>query len=188
MLAFPPPTFFGVPVLKKIALVLGLVLAAVLIAASFQPDSFRVERSATYNAKPAAIQAQIADLKAWQAWSPWEKLDPGMKREHSGASKGVGAKYAWEGNAKIGAGNMEVLEVTPSKVLIALNFTKPFEASNSAEFILAPEGAGTKLTWAMYGPSNYVSKLMGMVFSMDKMVGKSFEEGLESLRGIVEKK
>ena len=39
----------------------------------------------------------------------------------------------------------------------------------------------------MFGPSPYVSKLMGLVFSMDKMVGGKFEQGLVNLQGLAEK-
>src|ERR1044071_2106152 len=101
-------------VLKKIAIVLGIVVVLVLILASMQPNTFRVERSATVKAKPATVFAQVNDFHKWSAWSPWEKMDPGMKRTFEGKAKGKGAAYAWEGNGKVGAGRMEIAESTPS--------------------------------------------------------------------------
>lgn len=99
---------------KKIAIVIAVVIAAVLVYAAFQPDSFRVERSAGIKATPEKIHPLIDDLHSMQTWSAWEKVDPGMKRAHSGGASGVGAVYEWEGNDEIGQGRMEITESSPS--------------------------------------------------------------------------
>jgi uncharacterized protein YndB with AHSA1/START domain len=173
---------------KKIALVVVVLVAALLAFAATRPDSFRVQRTASIKAPPEKIFPLISDLKRWSAWSPWEKLDPAMKRTHSGAASGKGAVYEWDGNGEVGAGRMEIVEASPpSAVRIKLDFLKPFEAHNYAEFTLEPKGDATNVTWAMYGPNNYVSKLMSIFFSMDGMVGKSFETGLANLKAASEK-
>ena len=173
--------------IKTILIVLAVALIALLVYATTRPDSFRVERSITVKAAPEKIFANLADFKLWGAWSPWEKLDPAMQRTHSGAASGKGAKYAWSGD-KAGAGSMELLEATPaSKVRIKLDFTKPFEAHNLVDFTLKPQGDTTLVTWAMYGPSNFMTKLIHIFFSMDKIVGKDFEAGLADLKGVSEK-
>jgi uncharacterized protein YndB with AHSA1/START domain len=174
--------------LKKIALVVVVLVAALLAFAATKPDSFRVQRAASIKAPPEKIFPLINDLKSWSAWSPWEKLDPAMKRTHSGAASGKGAVYEWDGNKEVGAGRMEIVEASPpSAVRIKLDFLKPFEAHNFAEFTLEPKGDGTSVTWAMYGPNTYVAKLMSVLFSMDSMVGKSFETGLANLKAATEK-
>lgn len=174
--------------LKTIALILVVLIAAVLLYAATRPDSFRVERSSTIKAPPEKIFAFINDLHQWEAWSPWEKVDPALKRTYSGAPSGKGAAYAWAGNKEVGSGSMEILETTaPSKVLLKLDFTAPFEAHNMVEFSLVREGDVTRVTQAMFGPSPFISKLMSLVFSMDKMVGGKFEEGLANLKTIAEK-
>lgn len=174
--------------LKKIALVIVVLVAALLAFAATKPDSFRVQRTASIKAPPEKIFPLISDLKRWNAWSPWEKLDPAMKRTHSGAASGKGAVYEWAGNGEVGAGRMEIVAAAPpSAVKIKLDFLKPFEAHNFAEFTLEPNGDGTNVTWAMYGPNTYVSKLMSVFFSMDSMVGKSFETGLANLKAATEK-
>ena len=119
-----------------------------------------------------------------RGWSPWENLDPNLQRTMSGAAKGQGAVYAWTGDDKVGSGRMEITQADPaSKVLIKLDFLKPFKASNTAEFLMVPtDHAGTNLTWAMFGPSPFVSKLMGVFMDFDKMVGKDFEAGLVALK------
>lgn len=150
-------------------------------------DTFRVERSTVIAAPAAAIFPHINDFHAWADWSPFERMDTEIAKTFSGPKSGVGAAYAWVGK-KAGSGSMEILRAeAPSKVVIKLDFTKPFTAHNTAEFTLEPHGAGTKLTWAMYGPTTFVTRLMHLVFPMDKMVGPQFDEGLASLKAISEK-
>jgi uncharacterized protein YndB with AHSA1/START domain len=174
--------------LKFIGIAVVVLVAAVLLFAASRPDSFRIERSATLKAPPEKVFAQVSNFKAWIAWSPWEKVDPALKRTYSGAEAGKGAAYAWEGNKDVGSGRMEITDAVPaSKVTIKLDFLKPFEAHNTAEFTFVQQGDATTVTWAMFGPSPYLSKLMSLVFSMDRMVGGMFEQGLANLKSITEK-
>jgi uncharacterized protein YndB with AHSA1/START domain len=167
-------------------LVVGIV--GVLAYAATKPDVFRVERSATIKAPPERIFAMITDLRGWRAWSPYEKRDPEMTRNYSGADKGKGSTYAWDGNRNVGAGRMEIADVTPpSKVVINLEFLRPFKANNTAEFLMRPTTDGTTVTWAMFGPSLFVGKVMGIFIDMDRMIGKDFEDGLANLKAVAEK-
>ena len=152
------------------------------------PASFTVKRSLDIRSPADRLFPQIADFNALSAWSPYEKRDPAMKRRFSGKPSGVGAIYEWAGNRNVGQGRMEILDVTqPSKVLIKLDFLKPFEAHNMAEFTLEPKGDTTRATWAIYGPSAFVTKVMGLFFDMDTMIGKDFEAGLADLKAAAEK-
>jgi uncharacterized protein YndB with AHSA1/START domain len=174
--------------LKIIAIVVVLLVAALLIFAATKPDAFRIERSTSIKASPEKIFALINDLHKWVLWSPWENIDPALKRAYSGAESGKGAAYEWEGNNKVGSGSMEILESVPSsRITIKLDFIKPFEGHNTAEFKIERAGDSTTVTWAMFGPSPYLSKVMGLVFSMDKMIGAQFETGLANLKAITEK-
>jgi hypothetical protein len=165
-----------------------LIIAGIFIVAATKPDTFRIERSATIDTTPTKLFAFINELSRWQEWSPWEKLDPNVKRSPSGPLKGLGAIYAWEGNNKVGSGRMEIIESkSPSKVVMKLDFFKPFEAHNTAEFTLLKKGTVTEITWAMYGPQPYKNKVVGMLIDTERMVGKQFEEGLANLKNIVEK-
>ena len=173
---------------KTIAIVVVVLIAAVLIFAATKPDTFRVQRAASIKAPPEKIFALINDLRSFNTWNPYEKKDPAMKRTYSGAASGKGAIYEWDGNKDIGQGRMEITDTSPpSKVTFQLDFVKPFEAHNIAEFRLEPAGDATNVTWALHGPSPYVSKLMGVFFNMDKMIGKDFEDGLANLKAIAEK-
>lgn len=173
--------------LKTIAIIIALIAVAVLIYASTKPDMFRLERTTTIKAPPEKISAYLTDFKQWAAWSPWEAKDPAMKRTYSGAASGKGAVYGWEGNKNVGTGGMEILDVQPLKVTIKLDFLKPFEAHNITEFHLEPQGDSTKMTWAMHGPANLMTKVVHVFMNMDKMVGPDFESGLAKLKAAAEK-
>jgi uncharacterized protein YndB with AHSA1/START domain len=171
-----------------IAIIIAVLIAATLVYAATRPDTFRVERSIVIDAPPAKIFPQLNSFHQWEAWSPWDKIDPTMKRSYSGAASGKGAVYGWEGNKNVGQGRMEIVETTPSSgLLIKIDFMKPFEGHNMVQFTLVPQGDATKVTQAMYGPSPFMTRLMGLFFSTDKMVGPKYEEGLASLKAIAEK-
>jgi hypothetical protein len=173
--------------LKTIAIVVVVLIAGVLLFAATKPDTFRVQRAASIKAPPEKIAAVLGDFHAWQAWSPWEKMDPAMKRSYSGAEKGKGAAYAWEGNGKVGQGRMEITDAAPSRVALNLDFIKPFEAHNKVVFTLTPKGDATEVNWAMQGPVPYMAKIVHVFMDMDSMVGKDFEAGLANLKTITEK-
>ena len=174
--------------LKLFVAVVLLLVTGLLIYAATKPDSFRIERSTTIKAQPEKVFALINDFHQWEAWSPWEKIDPALKRTYSGPPSGAGAVYEWAGNREIGQGRMEIVESTAlSKVSLKLDFVTPFEAHNFVDFTLTQQGDSTKVTQAMYGPSPYISKLMTIFFSMEKMVGSKYEEGLADLKKLAEK-
>ena len=168
--------------------VVVVVVILLLIVAAMRPDEFCVERSININAAPDRLFPSINDFHQWTGWSPWEKIDLDLKRSYSGSPNGKGAVYEWEGNNKVGKGRMEITETaSPARVLIKLDFEKPFKASNMAEFVLAPEGGSTRVTWAMTGRSPFMMKVMGLLMNMDRMVGKDFEKGLANLKALAEK-
>jgi carbon monoxide dehydrogenase subunit G len=174
--------------LKKISMGLILAIVVILGLALTQPDSFKVQRSARIKAPPAKIMGYLNDFHQWTAWSPWEKKDPNMQRTFEGAASGKGAVYAWSGNGEVGQGRMEIIENnTPTQLAIKLDFIKPFASANRTEFVLQPQGESTVVTWTMTGPSLFVTKVMGVFFNMDKMIGKDFEQGLAQLKDATEK-
>jgi hypothetical protein len=150
-------------------------------------DTYTVQRSATLGASPDQVYRQIIDFRNWSAWSPWDDMDPSMSKTYFGPDTGVGAGYAWTGNRKVGQGSMEITGATEaSNIQIALEFLKPFKASNTTEFALRPVGDGTEVTWVMTGPKTLMTRIMGIFKSMDSMVGPDFERGLAGLKRVVE--
>jgi carbon monoxide dehydrogenase subunit G len=175
-------------VIAIIAVVLAVAIAVVLILAATKPDSFSVRREITVKAPAEKIFPLINDFHQWVAWSPYEHKDPAMKRTYSGAESGKGAVYGWDGNNNVGSGRMEILDsAVPSKIVIKLDFFKPFEGHNTAEFTMLPQGDATHVTWVMHGPAVFISKVMQVFMNLDKMIGKDFEAGLVNLKTVTEK-
>ncbi|MGE0736821.1 MAG: SRPBCC family protein [Alphaproteobacteria bacterium] len=171
-----------------IVIIVVIAIAGILILAATKPSIFRVERAARIAAPPEKIFPLIDDFRNWTQWSPWEERDPALKRTYSGAAKGVGTVYAWEGNRKVGAGRMEITESVPvSKIVLKHDFLKPMKAHHTTEFVLQPDGNATNVTWSMYGPAAFMTKIMQVFMDMDRMVGKDFDTGLANMKAAAEK-
>jgi Polyketide cyclase / dehydrase and lipid transport len=177
--------------MQLVLTLLGLLVVAVIVLvviASGKPDAFAVTRSATIAAPAERVFDQIDDFRAWGGWSPWEKLDPALKRTYSGSPRGVGAVYEWEGNKKVGKGRMEITGSMPAKrVTLDLQFIAPFKAENVTVFDLESQGASTRVTWGMNGKRNLMLKVMSMVMDLDALIGKDFDNGLANMKALLEK-
>ena len=174
--------------LKLIGGLAVAAIAVILILAATKPSTFIVERSVTINATPEKIAPLINDFHNWDTWSPWAKMDPAMKTTYSGAPSGVGSIYEWERNSKVGKGRMELTSIQPTKTSIKLDFLKPFEGHNKADFVLMPEGSATRITWVIYGPLTFIpGKLISVFTTMDSMIGDDFQRGLANLKAVAEK-
>jgi hypothetical protein len=170
-----------------IGLIILIAIITILILAANKPNTFRVERSIIISAPPEKLSTLINDFHNWDQWSPWAKLDPAMKTTYSGPPSGVGSIYEWEGNSAVGKGRMEILFTDPAKTSIKLDFLKPFEGHNAADFILAPQGTSTSVSWIMVGTLAFLpGKLMSVFTTMDKMIGRDFEKGLANMKAAVE--
>jgi hypothetical protein len=175
---------------KKLLIVLGILAAIVVvfvIVAALQPSEYRVSRSATMAAPAAAIFPHVNELKKWEPWSPWMKLDPNAKSTLEGPEGGQGAAMSWAGNNEVGEGKMTITESKPNELVrFHLEFYKPMAGESDAEFTFKPEGNGTTVTWSMTGKNNFLGKVMCLVMDMDQMIGGQFEKGLNSIKGVVE--
>lgn len=172
---------------KMLGAIVVVAVIAILLFAATKPATFHVERSTTIAATPEKIHPLVDDFHNWDQWSPWAHLDPNMHVAYSGASAGPGAVYEWQGNSKVGKGRMEILAAEPTATSIKLDFLQPFESHNHSNFLLQPDGNGTRVTWTMDGPNTFTSKLMSVFISMDKMIGKDFEAGLGNLKTAAER-
>lgn len=173
--------------IKTIVLVILAAIGLLLAFAAAQPDTFKVQRSANIKAPPDKLHGLINDMKAFNTWNPYNLKDPNIKGEYQGPQAGPGAAYHFTGSKDVGKGSVSIVESTPSKVTMKLDMIEPFEGHNVVEFILAPKGDSTEVTWAMHGPSPYIGKVMGLVFNMDNMIGRDFEAGLANLKARAEK-
>ena len=174
-------------ILKWSGLALSLFAIGVFTIAATKPDSFQVQRTITINAPQQAVFELVNDYRNWNAWSPWEKKDPGMKRTYSGPQSGPGAVYAWDGNGEVGKGSMRITESTPARVALNLDFEKPFEGHNKVVFAMESKGLTTDVTWSMEGPSPFITKVIQVFCNMDAMIGAEFEKGLTAMKVAAEK-
>ncbi|MFC0358285.1 SRPBCC family protein [Kytococcus schroeteri] len=149
-------------------------------------QTFQVTRSVEISASPEEVFPYLNDLHLWQQWSPWEEVDPDLRRCYSDPANGVGATYAWEGNRKAGKGEMEITHSEVGRVSLDLRFEKPFRADNQVAFTLAPTAVGTLVTWTMTGTRGRVMALVNKVADFDAMIGRDFEKGLGRLKRAVE--
>ena len=173
--------------IKKVLLGLVAVIVIFLAVAAMQPADFRISRSATIAAPPSALFEQINDLRKFQDWNPWAKFDPNAKTTYTGPPSGVGSAYSWAGNGEVGEGTMTITESRPGELVRAkMEFNKPMQATNIAEFTFKPEGDKTLMTWSMSGTNGLVAKAFGLLIDCDKMVGSEFEKGLAKLKSITE--
>jgi carbon monoxide dehydrogenase subunit G len=173
--------------IRIIAIVFVLGVAAVLIVAASRPDSIRIQRSIVVSAPPQVVFPLINDFHNWNRWAPQDRRDPTMKRTFSGAISGVGAISDWQGSGETGSGRMTITgSVAPSQVTVVTDFERPFRAHNTNQFVLEPAGSSTTVTWTMEGQNLYLMKLMGLFVNMDRTMGKHFEEGLRNLKSAAE--
>ena len=170
-----------------IAVILAVVLVGILGFAATKPNTLNIQRVADIKAPPERIFALINDFHNWQAWAPQDKMDSTMKRTFGGTVSGKGAFSEWVSNGNAGCGRMEITESTaPFKITVKVDFIKPFEAHNINEFTLETMNDMTRVTWAMRGTKPYIAKVMSIFFKMDRVLGKHFEAGLNSLKTLSE--
>ena len=168
--------------LVKIGIAVGVVVVGLAAYVASRPSEFRISRSRAVAAPPEVVHAYVSDFHKWREWSPWERLDPALTREYSGAEAGPGAVYSWSGGREVGQGRMTITDSRPPQALtIRLDFIKPWTATNTTQFDFAPSGSGTNVTWTMSGRNNFMAKAFGLFMDMDTMVGSYFEKGLADL-------
>jgi hypothetical protein len=179
----------GLRFLKRLAIGLILLAAAFATVVWFQPDDYRLTRSATIAAPASVVFAEVNDLNRWEDWSPWAKLDPNARITFSGPKSGPGASFAWDGNDKVGAGTMTITESKPNeRVATRTDFVKPFAGTSHSDFIFSEQGGQTAVIWTMSGTQSFIGKAICLVMSMERTLGPDFERGLAQLRRVSEAK
>lgn len=146
-------------------------------------SAFSITRTAVLDAPAPAIFAQLEDFRRWKNWSFWERTDPDMERRFTGAERGVGAHYAWSGNARAGSGSMEITDASAGRqVVIELRFLKPFKATNPTVITLDPITPDrTEVTWRMTGHRGPLGRVFTRLVKMDAALAQQIDEGLEAL-------
>lgn len=173
--------------LKKIALTLAAAIVILLIVIATRPAEFKIERTASIKAPAWLVFGLVNDFRQWHSWSPWEKLDPAMKKTFGEKAAGEGATYGWVGNDQVGEGRMTITEAKASQyVKLKLEFLKPWTATNQATFTFTSQGGSTSVSWSMQGENDFMGKAFALFVDMDQMVGKDFERGLATMGTVAE--
>lgn len=173
--------------LKKILLLLVLLIGGFLAYVAARPDEFKAARSTTIPAPPAAVFPYLNDLRKWQDWSPWAKLDPNATYSFSGPETGEKSSFSWVGNNEIGVGSMTIVESKPDElVAYRLEFKKPMEGTSNARFDLKAEDGKTVVTWSMSGKHNFIEKAFCVIMNGEKMIAGQFDQGLANLSQVVQ--
>jgi len=173
-------------VILKIAIAVVTIIALVLLFAATRPNTVRVQRSITIHASAEKIFPLLNDFHEWNRWAPQDKEDLTMTRTYSGAVNGQGAISDWNSKGSAGKGRMTIVESSaPDRVVVQVDFVRPFTAHNVNEFTLEP-GSSTRVTWTMQGSRLYIMKVMGIFVNMDRVMGKHFESGLANLKNAAE--
>lgn len=166
--------------------VLALLLG-ILAVAALRPNDFAIVRHVVVEKAASDVYPLVVNLESWRAWSPWEGLDPNLKRTYSGPERGVDARYEWSGNDAVGAGHMIIERADEDRlVILRLEFERPWKAKNQVEILLEELSGGTKVSWTMLGTSPFPMKVVGLFLNLDARIGKDFERGLANLKRVVE--
>jgi hypothetical protein len=174
--------------IKKIIAVLVALIVVFIILASMQPDEFKISRSTTIHSTPTVVFEQVNNLRKWDSWSPWAKLDPNAKSTFEGPESGTGAVMGWAGNNQVGEGRMTITESRSNEFIqFQLEFLKPFETTNMSEFQFQAEGTNqTVVIWSMSGKNNLLAKAFSLFMDCEKMLGPQFDQGLAQLKAVSE--
>jgi uncharacterized protein YndB with AHSA1/START domain len=174
--------------LKAIKIVLGLValLALVLVLGGYLlSPKFTVERRITIQAPAERVYALVADPKGWQRWGEWNRRDPHMAIEYSGAASGVGAVWSWKSKSQ-GDGRMTFTAAEPGRRLAYDLYFPDFGTTSSGELRLQAQGSGTEVVWVMNGDMGSNPLFRWIALNADSMVGQDFEAGLKNLQQLAE--
>lgn len=171
----------------KISAILVFVLVVFLVYVSTRESKFYYEKSGVINAPPEKIFKYLSDFKLGELWSPYEKIDPNMKKNFIGDGKSVGSVMEFAGNREAGAGKLEFLQIIPNQLVeIELTMLEPIKARNIVKYRLVEEGAGTRFIWSMEGDGGFIGKLISVFIDCEKMVTKQFGTGIANLKNVVE--
>lgn len=174
--------------IKKVALIVGILLLGVLAFAAVKSPDYRVSREVTIQAPAEKIFPYLNNSKLAGQWGPWTEMDPESKMTISGPEAGVGSRTDWTGGKQMGTGSATIVESTPNqRVGIRIVYTDPMDMVQDSEYLIRAENGQNVVTWTVTGKNSFVGRLMCLFADMDKMVGPMFEKGLNKLKALAEK-
>lgn len=171
--------------LKYLAVIVLSAVGLALLVAAFLPSTYHVERSIIVNASPLQCYENVVNLEHYRNWNPWSKMEPTAKQLVHSPSRGVGAKWSWNGE-KIGEGSLTITKEQPGQGLeTKLEFLRPMESVSVGKWRFIAQEQGTEIIWGNSGELDYpLGRFFGL--TINDMLGKDFEKGLSNLKQYIE--
>ena len=173
--------------LKKIGLWCGLFLLVLILFSLLLPSQVKVKRSILVSAPIDRVFDQVNDLRNWEKWDPWKRMDPTMVMTFSNPPVGQNAFYKWESqNKQLGKGTLTLTQVAMNE---AISTSIDFDGHHqgTAKFQFAHKGDAIEVTWSMEHEVGMLpwKKYGGLM--MRSHLKKQFDNGLKGLKFYAEK-
>jgi hypothetical protein len=174
--------------MSTVVFVLMALLVIIAVMAVIAPKTYDVSRQVEIARPSSEVFDYLRSLKKMDEWSPWAKKDPKMEKKFSGVDGEVGALSYWKGNKDVGEGEQEIKKIIDGKRIESeLRFLKPWKSTSDCYLQVEDAGNGkSKVKWGFSGKNKFPMSLISLFVSMDKMVGKDFEEGMRNLKSKLE--
>lgn len=167
----------------------GMFVISAILFAAFQNSHFKVIRSTEIKGESSLISdsvfQQIASLKNWKHWSPWQKNDPEMQIRFEGKDMTPGSKFIWS-SKNSGNGELTLTEISSHRITYHLVF-KDWDSESTGEFLInSTDPLTTQVTWTMEGKNRFFERILWLIFRFQKSIEKDFDQGLQHLKTKVE--
>ncbi len=164
------------------------IIVLIIILGLLAPKSYDVSRNIEINKALPDVFQYLKFIKNQNDWSPWKKKDPNFKQEFEGTDGEVGFISKWDGNKDVGTGEQEIKAIVHNdRIETELRFLKPWK-SQSTGYLKVEEVSTneTKVIWGFTGKNKFPFSIFMLFFNFEKAVGKDFDDGLASLKEVLE--
>ena len=170
--------------------VLAAIVALIVVLGLIAPNSYQVKRSIIINYTLPETFSYLKSIKNQDNWSPWKKKDPNMTQTFEGTDGEIGFISKCKGNKNVGEGEQEIVSIVENESIdTELRFFKPWKSQSIGHLLVDKvDDNQTLVTWGFSGRNPFPFNIFMLFFNFEKAVGKDFEEGLESLKNILENK
>jgi hypothetical protein len=173
--------------MSTLLVIVLVVVLLVIVLATVAPKTYNVSRNIVVQKPVDEVFHVVRSLVKHDEWSPWSKKDPEMEKKLTGTDGEVGSMMYWDGNKDVGSGEHEITGIVENEIVESeLRFLKPWKSTSSAYIKTEANGDETKVTWGFSGKNKFPFSIMMLFMSMEKHVGKDFEEGLQNLKNMLE--
>ena len=178
--------------MKFIRLFLFFILAVFIVCVALiftLPAQQKIERSIVINAPAQNVYDLISKLEYFNKISAWGRQDSSLLYTLTGLDGSTGAITTWKGAPEIsGEGKIKIVSLIPNnKVEHHIEFMSPGKGTAISIFnLIETERSSTTITWIFYKDTPRPWNIFNLFYSMDKQMGKDFEDGLSAMKKMIE--